>query len=172
MTTGLYVLLVFAISLPGLLLIGLADLRAEKRRLVEAEERVEQYLTFFDPRTPPDGWQRRYDLPTIANLCDAAYANAKEKGFYDRPVDFGTRIALMHEELSEALAEYRNNKPYTLVYTNADSAKPEGIPIELADCAIRIFDAAGYYKIDLQAAILRKMAYNATRPYRHGNKAA
>lgn len=48
--------------------------------------------------------------------------------------------------------------------------KPVGIPSELADIVIRVFDAAGRYGIDLEKAINEKMAYNATRPQRHGGK--
>lgn len=48
--------------------------------------------------------------------------------------------------------------------------KTEGIPSELADTVIRIFDLCGYYGIDLETAILEKMKYNKVRPYRHGGK--
>lgn len=50
--------------------------------------------------------------------------------------------------------------------------KPEGLPSELADIAIRVFDLAGAMGIDLQGAIVEKMAFNATRPHRHGGRAA
>ena len=49
-------------------------------------------------------------------------------------------------------------------------AKPCGIPFELADYAIRIFDACGRYGIDLEQAIRVKMEYNKNRPYKHGKK--
>jgi len=48
--------------------------------------------------------------------------------------------------------------------------KPEGIPSELADIVIRVFDICGYYGIDLEAAIEEKMEYNESRPYKHGGK--
>jgi len=48
--------------------------------------------------------------------------------------------------------------------------KPEGVPSELADIVIRVFDMCGYYGIDLYAAIKEKMAYNESRPYKHGGK--
>ena len=41
---------------------------------------------------------------------------------------------------------------------------------ELADICIRIADYCGYRNIDLGAAILAKMDYNATRPHMHGGK--
>ncbi len=50
-------------------------------------------------------------------------------------------------------------------------AKPEGIPSELADVVIRVAHYAGANGIDLSAAIEEKAAYNATRPFKHGNRA-
>ena len=48
--------------------------------------------------------------------------------------------------------------------------KPEGIPSELADIIIRVLDICAYHGIDIAHAISDKMAYNETRPYRHGDK--
>lgn len=48
--------------------------------------------------------------------------------------------------------------------------KPEGVRSELADVVIRVADMCGLYGIDLDAAIQEKLAYNKTRPYRHGGK--
>lgn len=50
--------------------------------------------------------------------------------------------------------------------------KPVGLPSELADIIIRVLDFAAQQKIDMDAAVLEKMEYNATRPQRHGGKAA
>lgn len=51
-------------------------------------------------------------------------------------------------------------------------AKPEGIPIEIADAVIRILDECANRGIDIDEAIRIKMEFNRTRPYRHGNKLA
>ena len=48
-----------------------------------------------------------------------------------------------------------------------ENGKPCGIPSELADVVIRIFDFCGGMNIDLEKIILEKMAYNETRPYKH-----
>lgn len=48
--------------------------------------------------------------------------------------------------------------------------KPEGIPSELADIIIRVLDICGHLDIDIANALADKMAYNETRPYRHGGK--
>ncbi len=52
--------------------------------------------------------------------------------------------------------------------TASNAKKPEGFPMELADCVIRIGDICGREGIDLQACIEEKMAFNASRPYKHG----
>lgn len=42
--------------------------------------------------------------------------------------------------------------------------------VELADAVIRIADLCGYLGIDLDAVISEKMAYNETRPFKHGKR--
>lgn len=107
----------------------------------------------------------------INNAVNASYKNAKDHGWHDEPRSVGDLICLMHSELSEALEEYRNGHgPQEIYYNEQKPSKPEGIPIELADCVIRIFDFCGLYDIDLEQALRIKMEYNATRPFRHGGK--
>jgi NTP pyrophosphatase (non-canonical NTP hydrolase) len=121
---------------------------------------------------------------TINELVREAHENAIAKGWWEEPRSFGELIALCHSELSETLEDYRaGHKPDQMWYElkgaiGALSAneqvtpewKPCGIPSELADVVIRIFDMCGRYGIDLERAIAEKMAYNATRPHRHGGK--
>ena len=74
-------------------------------------------------------------------------------------------IALMHSELSEALEALRDGDP--------KSDKIEGysqVEEELADAVIRILDFCGGFNLDLQGAIIAKLAYNENRPFKH-NKA-
>ena len=118
---------------------------------------------------------------------------ATEKGWWEEGKDnsFATQIANFHGEISEAWEEWRKGRGYTEVYYkhvddgnecddhsfhevegNETELKPEGIPIELADEIIRILDTCANYGIDIEAAIKEKMAYNRSRPYRHGNKLA
>jgi NTP pyrophosphatase (non-canonical NTP hydrolase) len=105
----------------------------------------------------------------INDLVNSSYQNAVDKGFHDDPRSVGDLIALMHSELSEAFEHYRDGHlPADLFYT--ENGKPDGVAVELADVVIRIFDFCGRYRIDLETIIEQKMAYNATRPHKHGGK--
>lgn len=100
----------------------------------------------------------------------AVHKTATEKGWWEKPRPVPECLCLIHSEISEALEEYR--KGYAAVTYNGEGNKPEGMPVELADAVIRIMDLCEYLSIDLAAAIKAKMAYNETRPYRHGGKIA
>jgi NTP pyrophosphatase (non-canonical NTP hydrolase) len=95
---------------------------------------------------------------------------AKDKGWYDPGMAKSALecICLMHAELSEAAEEIR--KGAFALQTYIKDGKPEGLPIELADCVLRILDFCEDMGIDLEAAIHMKNEYNKTRPYRHGGK--
>lgn len=127
-------------------------------------------------------------MTTIRELQDAVHLMARDKGWWDRystirswPKEGGERIryyllpdqlvaklALIGTEVSEAIECVRRGEDKTTV---AESGKPEGLPSEIADVVIRCLDLAGGLGIDLQSEIETKMAYNATRSYRHGGKA-
>ncbi|WP_342439997.1 hypothetical protein NSS79_15325 [Paenibacillus sp. FSL L8-0436] len=121
----------------------------------------------------------------INALVKAAHVNAIRKGWWDEDRSFGEIIALIHSEASEALEDYRKgNHPgnvwyerrlpeggiQTVLEMERSTDKPCGIPSELADIVIRVFDVCGRYGIDLEEAIQEKMTYNTTRPQRHGGK--
>lgn len=94
----------------------------------------------------------------------------KLKGFWDGEDDIpnkasvGLRIALMHSELSEALEAHRSS-----VY---DDKLPEylGLHVELIDALIRILDFCGYYNINVDEIVAKKLEYNKSRPFKHGKQ--
>jgi hypothetical protein len=82
---------------------------------------------------------------------------------------FCEKLLLIVSEVSEALEEFRDGRSLTDVYYNAANPdKPEGIPIELADALIRILSFCDANRIDIDAAVSLKMAYNKSRPHKHG----
>jgi NTP pyrophosphatase (non-canonical NTP hydrolase) len=84
---------------------------------------------------------------------------AKERGWWDKPRGVSTFIALVHSELSEALEAARDGDDELFLE-------------ELADVFIRIFDWIGEQGLseEFVTALIDKINFNATRPYRHGNK--
>lgn len=123
----------------------------------------------MNQRTPGDLF-----LSEIASAAEACYENSKAHGFWperERPAlyDYHTRnkgemIALMHSELSEMLEGVR--KP------GQDQHCPEftSEEIEAADVLIRLFDYCHGWGLRLGEATLAKMAFNASRPMKHGKE--
>jgi len=88
-------------------------------------------------------------------------ANSVAKGFHktlDPQVDReGLLIGLIHTEVSEAMEAHRTGDLSNMAE-------------EFADIIIRVLDLAKHFNIDIQNAILRKMAINEARPTLHNKR--
>jgi NTP pyrophosphatase (non-canonical NTP hydrolase) len=73
------------------------------------------------------------------------------------PLTFSNKLMLIVSEIAEAMEGDRKDCP--------DDKLPhrDMREVELADAMIRIGDLAGAYNMNLGAAVVEKMAYNATR---------
>jgi hypothetical protein len=107
----------------------------------------------------------RADLQRVIDrLARACYANSFLHGFWPEGQERnkGEMIALMHSELSEMLEGVRKPGPdcHCPEYTSEE--------IEAADVLIRLLDYACGHNLRLMDAVLVKMAFNESRPPKHG----
>lgn len=103
----------------------------------------------------------------IEMIQHEAHMTAKRNGWWDEPSEPGTKLMLIVSELAEALEELRDEHAMQEIRFGPDG-KPEGFTVELADAIIRICDMCGGYNLPLARALLVKLKYNETRPYKHG----
>lgn len=99
-------------------------------------------------------------------LARSVHRMAVDKGWWDGDRNEGELIALMHAELSEALEGLRAGNP-------PSDHIPEfsAVEEEFADVIIRIMDHAAARGYRVGEALEAKLAFNATRPRKHGGKA-
>lgn len=102
---------------------------------------------------------------TFYTMAGYVHEIAIDKGWWDSERSDGEIIALMHSELSEALEGLRHG--------NLQSEHiPEFSEVEeeLADVIIRIMDYSKRRGYRVGDAIVEKINFNSTRPYKHGKK--
>lgn len=103
-------------------------------------------------------------LAATSVLVRACHGCAWNAGWFHDPKtgeeiqrNMGEIFALIHSEVSEALEAHRKDL--------MDDKLPhrKGVPVELFDAAIRIFDTIGMYYPDDIPALLEKLKYNDQR---------
>lgn len=115
--------------------------------------------TTYDAATKEEDFASSFYL-----LSQAIYRWAVEKGFRVDGVDrnIGEVLALVHSEISEATKAMRCGNP-------PDQHLPQysSVEVELADAIIRIMDVAYARGWRVAEALIDKITFNKTRPYRH-----
>lgn len=101
----------------------------------------------------------------VRTFMNEARRIAEAHGFETEKQDDGTLIALIHSEVSEALEALRCWNPPSEKIGEFSSAEEE-----LADAIIRILDLGKARGWRIPEAMIAKMAYNESRPYKHGGK--
>lgn len=136
------------------------------------------------PRQEPIEFTATIAKPTtIKEWCAAAYEQSARSGFHDNEhaltarERIATYLINIHGEVSEAWEAFRAGD-LAAPCDKAERMAAMGLrPLtcleeELADIAIRCFDTAQSFGLDLQSSIEVKHAYNGTRARKHGGKLA
>lgn len=95
----------------------------------------------------------------LQELIKEAHNNAKEKGFWEKDIDFATKVMLIVTELAEAVEADRHDDQ-------------QQVAEEIADVFIRLADLCGGDPRlqEIKTHIISKMEKNKQRPKLHGKR--
>lgn len=101
---------------------------------------------------------------TVVSHIDDSGRSVDEYDFVPELRNTGELLMLIVSEVAEAMEAHRKDK--------MDDHLPQykGLHVEVADALIRILDFAGAHQIPIGKIVQEKVAYNKTRPYKHGKK--
>ena len=102
----------------------------------------------------------------LSTMAEAIHAGNIERGFWPSgatPEALERALLLIHSEISECVEAIRKDNPPDKHLPEFDNAT-----VELADAVIRILDVSAAYNLNLGEAIVKKVAFNESRPYKHG----
>jgi len=110
----------------------------------------------------------------VSELQKETYQVAKSRGWYQEAAsrdEIWKHLGNIHTEISEAweLARQPDFNPQA-IWVHEKKGSPEGLPIELADVILRVLATAEHYGIDMESALVEKIHFNKTRPWKHGGK--
>jgi len=130
-----------------------ANNRSEKQKMIN-EEYMQEKHDFVESVQN----QKMADkLNEFTELCHTASLNGGWWKGNETLETYGTKIALIHSEISEAMEGLRKD----LMDDHLPHRKM--LEVELADAMIRIFDLAGKLNLDLGGALVEKVSYNSKR---------
>ena len=104
--------------------------------------------------------------PRLDRLSEVCYDFAASCGWHDEPRDFLAALMLVVTELAEVAECYRHDDMGMRI--DAETGKPLGLDVEMADTLIRIFDLCDEFGIHLDDAFKIKLRFNAGRGWKHG----
>ena len=114
----------------------------------------------YESKVLHNAFERRDHLNGLGKIIKSAYLAGQQNPERNE----GEMISLMHSELSEALEGLRNG-------TFDDKIESfRSIEAEFADVIIRIMDHAEEKGYRVAEALVAKIEFNETRPYKHGGK--